>query len=260
MAESRVVGGERKRGLVASWREEGARLESLEALPIELQRLELRGCSVRSFGAFPPLLVRLSLVDCGLRGVPHGLPATLEELDVSGNELRSLGSSLPDGLRVLRAVNNKIEKLHTSLRCTREVDLRGNRLRAAAFSSIYLERLELSENELEELTLRTPALRRLAVAYNRLASLSLDTARKLVELVANNNRLRSIHLPPGALMVNLARNELTDLPAGGRLRSLNLDGNQVRRVDRIPADLVDLSLRDNPLQHRPQFGGVHIET
>lgn len=199
-----------------------------------------------------------------------GLLSSLESLHVEGNVLKKL----PDlgGLRQLRtliAYDNKIQVAPRNLPQSLEViDLSRNDLTSLSGSNVCiissLVTLDLSSNRLTELPrFRSPNLEELAVADNRLESLSpLEDLPQLRVLDASRNALRLLPYSIGALSqlteVHLRNNSLETLPPSlgmcQNLRMLDVSDNKLETIPEeiglIPS-LTNLKFRHNSLTWVP---------
>jgi hypothetical protein len=158
----------------------------------------------------------LDLRRCGLREFPRELfelADSLEMLDLSGNQLRTLPDDLPrlHGLRILFCSNNPFETLPAVLGRCASLDIVG--FKANAIEHVppgalpaSLRWLILSDNRIARLpeTLGDcPRLRKLALAGNRLTALPRGIARcerlELIRLSANRFATLEDALPDGLL-------------------------------------------------------------
>ena len=144
---------------------------------------------------------------CGLTECPHeifGLADTLEELDLSGNDLSALPEDLArlHRLRVLFCSNNRFTELPAALGRCGSLDMVGfkaNRIRTVPAESLppALRWLILTDNEIDALppaSGRCTRLQKLMLAGNRLQALPAELAacRALELLRISANRLEAL--------------------------------------------------------------------
>jgi Leucine-rich repeat (LRR) protein len=194
----------------------------------------------------------------------------LEVLSVESNLLKKLPElGAMRSLTTLVAYDNKIQVAPRNLPASLEtIDLSRNDLTSLSGSNVCsiaaLKTLDLSSNRLVELPrFRSPRLEELAVADNRLESLSpLEDLPELRVLDASRNALRALPFSIGALSqlceVHLRNNHLESLPPSlgmcQHLRMLDVSDNKLESVPEelglIPA-LTHLKLRHNSLNWVP---------
>lgn len=182
-------------------------------------------------GAFEgvPALKRLYLDRNLLQSVPVDLPGSLEELRLDNNHLRLMSEAVwtpCPGLLVLSLSNNSLGSGSESL----------------------------PNNVLSPLS----KLRTLNLNYNLLASVPLGLPLSIKELYLRGNRIQQLHggVFDGTselVVLDLSSNRLTtrflfedSLLNATHLESLNLEGNQLKRVPRhLPTSLKTLNLEGN---------------
>ena len=223
---------------------------------------------------FRPLksLRELHLANNSLVLLPDELAelSSLEEIHLEGNLLKAL----PDlgalkRLTVLVAYDNKLQVAPRGLPASLEVvDLSRNDILELTGSNICsinaLRTLDLSSNRLTELPrFRSPHLEELAVADNRLESLSsLEDLPELRVLDASRNQLRSLPFSIGALQqlteVHLRNNSLESLPASmgmcQQLRMLDVSDNKLETLPEEMGQIMSLThlkFRHNSLNWVP---------
>ncbi|PWZ00553.1 hypothetical protein BCV70DRAFT_199825 [Testicularia cyperi] len=153
------------------------------------------------------------------------LPA-LEELDLHDNELSYL-TGIPTSVRVLNVAGNRLTDM-------------------ASFGHLlHLEELDISDNQIESLTHLSclKHLHTLKADRNAISSLDgIDKLRGMTHLSLSGNRLRGVHLG-STVWTNLetldvSHNQLIavrGLSAMRRLKSVNLDHNELGMVDLMPS-------------------------
>ena len=208
---------------------------SLVSLPeeiaflVSLETLNVEGNVIKHLPELSQMknLTALIAYDNKLQSAPRSLPASLETVDFSRNDLTSLNNSNVCSIASLRT-------------------------------------LDLSSNRLAELPrFRCPNLEELAIADNRLESLcSLEDLPHLRVLDASRNQLRSLPFSIGALSqlaeVHLRNNCLEFLPQSlgmcQRLRMLDVSDNKLETIPEelasIPT-LTHLKFRHNSLNWVP---------
>lgn len=197
-------------------------------------------------------LRELNLSNNTLISLPDDLAAlgSLETLYLEGNLLKKLPDlGLLKNLRTLVAYDNKLQSAPRNLPPQIEtVDLSRNDLTTLSGSNVCsiasLETLDLSSNRLVELPrFRSPQLQELAVADNRLESLSpLEDLPLLRVLDASRNQLRTLPFSIGALghlaEVHLRNNLLEVLPPSiGMCQSLRLLDVSDNKLEALPEEL-----------------------
>lgn len=162
------------------------------------------------------------------------------------------------------------------------IDLTGNVLREVVLelSSVRLNKLDLSNCSLDELTLRKSSdtsdnitIRYLSVSHNEFTNMSkihVDKGVKLQNVDLSQNRLRSLNIGPDYIRdittLKLAKNELWEISPGFlsrllKLKALYLDKNALRlypsMFQPVP-ELKILSLSENRLKffNLSWFGGL----
>ncbi|WP_439402720.1 NEL-type E3 ubiquitin ligase domain-containing protein [Bradyrhizobium sp. DASA03068] len=180
--------------------------------------LDLQSLSLTSLPRLPGEIVVLDVPFNRLTNLPDELPASLQRLNVSGNQLSSL-PALPSGLRRLDVNSNRLESLPAVL---------------------------------------PAALRFLSANLNRLVNLPEAFPASLQSLHINHNQLTSLaaELPAMLESLDLSQNQLTDLPPAlpASLRFIDVSQNHLTSV---PQDLLRASraggtivLTDNPLSEQ----------
>ncbi|UVO35630.1 hypothetical protein KUL72_30040 [Bradyrhizobium arachidis] len=173
-------------------REEAAR--RLNALA-EDAILNLESLSLTSLPRLPSEIVVLDVPFNRLTTLPDELPASLQRLDVSGNQLSSL-PALPSGLRGLDVNSNRLERLPDVL-------------------PAGLQFLSANHNRLPNLPGALPAsLQFLHVSHNQLTSLPVALPAMLEFLDVSQNRLTDLPaaLPASLAFLDVSQNHLTSLP------------------------------------------------
>ena len=234
--------------------------ESLFPLLQELKLNNNHLSTLKCFGPMPKLirlycsfnrLVTLQTEDkCGLRVLP-----SLEELDVSNNELQDLCGlqecPLRD-LKMLRATNNNIVKIEyiNHLRSLRELDLRNNKVRqfdSYCFNNLHSIRiLRLCENGLRSISNlgSLEKLQKLFLSGNRISDLvELDRLydfERLEELVLSGNPI--------------TRKNMYRLSVIKRLPTLRvLDDKEVTQEERERVEIAQEVKQPPPLVHLAQM-------
>ena len=251
------------------------KLERMPEVLFELAALTLLDLSFNQLTSVPVgdfrqlrALRELNLSNNSLVTLPDAIVqlAALETLHLEGNLLKRLPELGPlRHLSTLVAYDNKLQSAPRNLPASLEtVDLSRNDLTSLSGSNVCalpaLRTLDLSSNSLQELPrFRSPRLEELAVADNRLESLSpLEDLPELRVLDASRNALRALPFSIGALArlteVHLRNNHLEALPPSlgmcQQLRMLDVSDNKLESVPEelglIPA-LTHLKLRHNSL-------------
>lgn len=153
------------------------------------------------------------------------LPA-LEEVDLQNNELSYL-TGIPASVRVLNVSHNRLTSM-------------------ASFGHLlHLEELDISNNQIDTLTHLSclKHLHTLKADNNAITSLDgIDKIRSLIHVSLSGNRLEGINLATtqwsGLETLDLSHNQLISirgLHLKHRLKSLNLDHNNLNMVDLHPA-------------------------
>mmetsp|Transcript_5723 Transcript_5723/g.12996 ORF Transcript_5723/g.12996 Transcript_5723/m.12996 type:complete len:948 (-) Transcript_5723:272-3115(-) len=171
-----------------------------------------------------------------------GLLDCLTVLDLSGNCLSgsAMVECLPTFLRELNLSGNELTSLTTSL----ESDVDDGKGDGGTLTMPHLLSLDISNNQLECLpsALGAPNLQTLNFSNNQIAILPANLlatcSRSLLTLEGKNNRLGS---PPPDLrvctslrIVDLGRNAFTDAPAvNSSLVCLSLEGNRLSNLDNL---------------------------
>ena len=177
------------------------------------QHLDLESLSLTSFPRFSTDLRRIDVPFNRLTRLPDSLPATLESLNVSHNQLTNL-PALPARLEYLNASHNRLASLPEAL-------------------PPALQLLDVSYNQLRNLPEVLPAaLELLDASHNQLSSLPENLPATLGSLGVNGNQLTRLPeaLPPGLELLLANDNQLTSLPENlltqlGADASVDLSGN-----------------------------------
>ncbi|MDA9476853.1 hypothetical protein XI03_20625 [Bradyrhizobium sp. CCBAU 65884] len=180
--------------------------------------LDLQSLSLTSLPRLPSEIVVLDVPFNRLTNLPDELPASLQRLDVSGNQLSSL-PALPDGLRGLDVNSNRLESLPAVL---------------------------------------PAGLRFLCANHNRLLNLPEALPASLQFLHIGDNQLTSlpVALPAMLEFLDVSQNQLTDLPPAlpASLRFLDVSQNHLTT---LPEDLLTalgaggtIVLTENPLSEQ----------
>ncbi|SPC66967.1 uncharacterized protein UHOD_02531 [Ustilago sp. UG-2017b] len=151
---------------------------------------------------------------------------TLEEVDLQNNELSYL-TGIPVSVRVLNVSHNRLTPM-------------------ASFGHLlHLEELDISNNQIDSLSHLSclKHLHTLKADNNDISSLDgIDKIRSLVHVSLSGNRLEGIHLATtqwaGLETLDASHNQLISirgLHMKHRLKSLNLDHNDLNMVDLTPA-------------------------
>ncbi|PPQ13800.1 hypothetical protein CV770_40565 [Bradyrhizobium sp. AC87j1] len=181
----------------------------------------------------------LDLLNLSLTTLPAALPAGLQSLNVSDNQLVHLPDTLPSGLRALRASGNRLTNLPDTLpNGLQSLAIGGNRLTS------------LPENLPE-------GLLTLAVGSSRLTSLPDTLPHGLQDLDVRGNRLTRLPdaLPTGLQSLAVGGNRLTSLPntLPPEIQELEADGNRLTSLpDTLPVELQVLFACDNQLDSLPE--------
>ncbi|MDA9405373.1 NEL-type E3 ubiquitin ligase domain-containing protein [Bradyrhizobium sp. CCBAU 45384] len=157
--------------------------------------LDLGSLSLTSLPRLPSQIVVLDVPFNRLTNLPDELPASLQRLDVSGNQLSSL-PALPSGLRGLDVNSNRLESLPAVL-------------------PAGLQFLSANYNRLLNLPEPLPAsLRFLHVSHNQLTSLPVAVPARLEFLDVSQNQLTDLPpaLPASLAFLDASQNHLTSLP------------------------------------------------
>lgn len=260
-----------KGGMVPPGLSEYRRIESLDisgpvsSFADDLWGLELRSFRLRGEGPLdlPALPKALEIIITGFNfELPHELghlplerliltECTIPVLPPSIGEISSLQSlNVSAGLR---DIPDEIGTLPSLL----ILDLSSNALTAlpesvGRCSSIRV--LNLSHNNLGE----SPEVSRaqhLSLDHNQLQVIDFAGLENLVHLSAANNQISELRNMWGGRKIqdlNLADNHIKSLPdeiaAMTHLRILDISGNQVQRLPKLPRRLARLYCRNNPLQ------------
>ncbi|OPY95243.1 hypothetical protein A5906_09315 [Bradyrhizobium sacchari] len=157
--------------------------------------LSLESLSLTSLPRLPSEIVVLDVPFNRLTNLPDELPASLQRLDVSGNQLSSL-PALPSGLRGLDVNSNRLESLPAVLPAS-------------------LQFLSANHNRLLNLPDPLPAsLQFLHVSHNQLTSLPIALPAMLAFLDVSENQLVDLPaaLPASLEFLDVSQNHLTSLP------------------------------------------------
>ncbi|HBJ6203242.1 TPA: E3 ubiquitin--protein ligase, partial [Salmonella enterica subsp. enterica serovar Liverpool] len=162
------------------------------------------------------------------------LPAGLEVLTVSGNQLTSL-PPLPAGLQTLSVAGNQLTSLPPLPAGLQMLLVAGNQLTSLPPLPAGLRRLLVAGNQLTSLPPLPAGLQVLSVSDNQLTSLPLLPAG--LELLTLDRNPQLVRLPP--------------LPEG--LQTLSVDANpQLARLPALPSGLQRLYARNNQLTRLPE--------
>ncbi|WP_439397697.1 NEL-type E3 ubiquitin ligase domain-containing protein [Bradyrhizobium sp. PMVTL-01] len=157
--------------------------------------LNLESLSLTSLPRLPSEIVVLDVPLNRLTNLPDELPASLQRLDVSGNQLSSL-PALPSGLRGLEVTSNRLASLPAVL-------------------PAGLQFLGANYNRLLNLPEPLPAsLQFLHVSHNQLTSLPVALPAMLEFLDVSQNQLTDLPpaLPASLAFLDVSQNHLTSLP------------------------------------------------
>ncbi|MDD1523503.1 MULTISPECIES: NEL-type E3 ubiquitin ligase domain-containing protein [Bradyrhizobium] len=171
--------------------------------------LDLQSLSLTSLPRLPSEIVVLDVPFNRLTNLPDELPASLQRLDVSGNQLSSL-PPLPAGLRGLDVNSNRLESLPAVL-------------------PAGLQFLSANYNRLLNLPDAFPAsLQFLHISHNQLTSLPVELPAMLEFLDVSQNQLTDLPpaLPASLRFLDVSQNHLTSLPED-LLTALGDDGTLV---------------------------------
>ncbi|MGY3533247.1 MULTISPECIES: NEL-type E3 ubiquitin ligase domain-containing protein [Bradyrhizobium] len=161
----------------------------------EATTLNLESLSLTSLPRLPSAIVLLDLPFNRLTTLPDSLPASLQRLDVRGNQLTSL-PALPTELRALDASFNRLRSLPEVLPAA-------------------LELLGLSHNQLQDLPEVLPAsLQFLYANHNQLTNLPAVLPATLQFVDVSENQLTRLPetLPASIELLDASQNQLTSLP------------------------------------------------
>ncbi|XP_043829620.1 extracellular matrix protein 2-like [Dromiciops gliroides] len=220
--------------------------------------------------AFQPLksLMYLRLNRNHLRGIPQGLPASLQELHLDSNHIEEISERVLNKSRSLSLLvlsNNRIQEDHIAPRAwidlpkLESLDLSHNRLvHVPSFLPRGLRRLMLHHNRIERIpgyvfAHMKPGLEFLHLSYNSLQDDGIHSVSflglrwSLAELLLDNNQLQAI--PRGILglkglqVLRLSHNKIRHVPLNSvcdtrvaqdsNLISMHLENNLIDRR-RIP--------------------------
>ena len=162
---------------------------SLERIVLEDNRIS----DTRIVRSWPSDLRELLLDSNPLETMPQGLPESVEILSMSYCLLRQL-STLPSGLKTLRAFYNKLKRVEMFPNRLEYCNLAHNILTSTIFSRPMpssLTYLNLDSNSISWLPKNLPdSLETLIVSNNKLVELPRVLPRNLCMLVLCNNRIR----------------------------------------------------------------------
>ncbi|XP_072482120.1 extracellular matrix protein 2-like isoform X2 [Notamacropus eugenii] len=237
----------------------------------KLLTLEAEGNQLHDGNIYPltfqPLksLIYLRLNRNRLRGIPQGLPATLQELHLDTNNIEEVNEHVLNKSRSLSLLvlsNNRIQEDRIAPRAwidlpkLESLDLSHNRLvHVPSFLPRGLIQLTLHHNQIERIpgyvfAHMKPGLEFLHLSYNSLRDDGIHTVSflglrwSLVELLLDNNQLQAI--PRGILSLK-------------RLQVLHLSHNKIRHVPlnsvcdtRVSQDskLISMRLENNLIDRR----------
>uniref|UniRef100_A0A8C5H4Y0 Extracellular matrix protein 2-like n=2 Tax=Gouania willdenowi TaxID=441366 RepID=A0A8C5H4Y0_GOUWI len=258
-----------------------------------LRKLNLTGNELTKIPALPPSLEELRMNDNKLNALTpscfEGL-SNLMNLELGGNILYE-GSVSPLALQplqrllVLELSNNRFRFLPGGLPASlQELELSDNQIQQlteeALINSNNVKMLNLSHNQLHELSISTPAWARLMtlatldLSYNQFTSIPTNLPRPLRRLALDHNRISRIpalsfrHLRPGLQFLQLSHNALSNDGVEqksfvGIYRSLDellLDNNylvEVPRCIRQFKNLRKLTLDNNQIRLLRQWEVCH---
>ncbi|XP_035015694.1 extracellular matrix protein 2 [Hippoglossus stenolepis] len=236
-------------------------LRNLSSLELEENILHDGSVSPLSFRPLKKLL-RLQLDNNRFRSLPLGLPRSLQELELNGNQIMEVSEEPLRGcvhLKVLDLSHNLLheqrigDRAWTHVKSLEALDLSFNQFTSVPMNLPRpLHKLHLQHNNIRHIPtfafrhLR-PGLRSLWLSHNALSNEGLQrpsfvgTYRSLVELLLDNNHLREV--PRCVRQFK-------------KLQVLRLDNNQIRLVRRwgvchprnSGSTLASVHLENNPLE------------
>ncbi len=189
-------------------------LDSVPPLPSDTKVLILAHNSIQDWTHLPEGLAVLDIEEIGITELPPNLPATLVDLNLSGNRL---GASLvlPAALKRLAIGRNGLTELPRFPAGLQELLVHQNRIQTLpAGLPSGLQLLDVSDNRLTALPDDLPAnLKLLLARHNHLTQLPEVLPAQLEELDVSWNRLRSLPALPDTLRVlEVGNNGLDALP------------------------------------------------
>jgi len=213
----------------------------------------------KGLAVLPKLSPSLKVLNCNdnyLLWLPEPLPPTLEELYVSGNQLRRL-PTLPKTLKILFCASNFIDELPDLPDELEVICCNGNVLTRLPELPVSLKQLDCDENQLEDLPelYHLKSLKQLSCPNNALTYLpKLPPALEQIYCRANLIYLIP-KLPPNLQILDINSNQLLKLPSPlpDTLQILNIQHNLLKELPRLPSRLTEISYDSNPFVYRDMY-------
>lgn len=179
-------------------------------------------------------LISLTLSNCNLEYFPHINIDTLENLDLSWNNL-SFFSGKYKNLKNLNLSSNSITSIDIS-NCKKlsTVNVQSNFLSFLDIENFSLKYLDASMNNIYDIYLSTPELTTLNLSCNEISKISFDNVKSFIlkKLDVSGNIINSIEDMRFSI-----------------LKHLDISNNDISYIEDLPSTLTVLNLEYNPLYY-----------
>lgn len=178
------------------------------------------------------------------------IPPTLKEynvVDLSDNQIKWAEIyKLPDHILHVNLYNNIIKEVNWGTREWGTINLGNNGLEISEISNLKCEKLELTDNLIEEITLICCDIGELIISNNSLKDINFVECY-VGKLNLSSNKLTNItHLPEGLFEINLSSNrieKICELP--DTLMMIDFNDNKLRSIPNIPKNIVRIDVSKN---------------
>ncbi|BET61231.1 NEL-type E3 ubiquitin ligase domain-containing protein [Yersinia pseudotuberculosis] len=239
-----------------------------ECLENNADDLDLSSLGLTSLPDTLPACNELNITGNKLTELPTTLPDNLQTLHASFNQLRTLPDTLPEHLLSLYVISSKLERLPENLpESLNTLNVCDNP--SLQFPNNWpsnLMYLNIADCELTELPTLPNTLTELSADFNQLRTLPDTLPISLLRLSVTSNQLTQLPetLPASLSFLMILGNRLTALPENlpSSLRCISAEYNQLSQLPdlaRLPQNC-ELLLEGNPLSASTLLALQHLRT